>query len=143
MNPTVEEFLKKERVGVLSIVQPDGSSHSATMHFSYQDTPFQLFFMTGVKTKKVAHLMHGANAKASVVIGFSETKWQTLQLEGTVHIIFQDDEKIRGLTSHFLKFTRLAKYTNAAEIVLLSFIPTWWRYSDYTNFPPQTISSTD
>ncbi len=129
MDQRVVDFLSKERMAVLAIVLPDGTPHTAAMHFVYKDGV--VFFSTHADSKKVAGLVV---AKASVTIGFSEQDWVTLQMNGTM----EKTEPVKDLI--LAKYPESSKYMDET-IVFLKFTPTWWRYTDFTSHPPAIIEN--
>ena len=134
MDPQVLNFLNTERMSVLATQLADGSPHTAAMHFVYQDNA--LYFSTHFGNHKLQGL-DSSHTGASVTIGFSETDWKTLQLDGQA-------EKLTDSTQ--AKSLSLAKYPESekhmdAKTVFLKFTPTWWRYTDFKTSPPLIISS--
>src|SRR3989304_969184 len=91
MDPKISEFLSRNRVCVLTVVLPDETPHSAAMHYSlFPDFP-TLFFSTDITSKKCLGIKDHQPAQASVVVGFSETDWQTIQMTGEVRLIADDE----------------------------------------------------
>lgn len=133
MDQRILKFLTKEKVCALSVCMPDGSCHSAAMHFTYHDGV--IYMGTHAASRKISGLSTG-KVKASIVVGFSEQEWTTAQLDGEVEKIdaqptkdiilakYPEDEKQFDATTIFLKFT-----------------PTWYRYTDYKTQPPTFIES--
>ncbi len=143
MQEKLTEFLTNNRIAVLSVVFPDGTTHSAALHFSFEEESLHIFFQTSSDSKKILEtkLMSGVAAQASIVIGFSEKEWLTLQLDGTVHAVLDKEDKERIQSIHYAKYPNTKQYANDPETVLLEFIPSWWRFSDYNTDPPKTFSS--
>src|SRR5205807_1596520 len=75
MNPEIEAFLTKERIGVLSVLLADGSPHAATIHFSHIENPLKLYVQTRNTTTKAKPFLNGEVGKAAFVVGFSEEEW--------------------------------------------------------------------
>lgn len=140
MNPTIKTYLEKEPVCVLSGILPDGTSHSSTVHFSHQESPFKLFFQTRKTTAKHDALTAGSNNSASVVIGFNENEMVTLQMRGTVRIV-SDAKEIEDLTAVHYKKHPSAEKRRGPETIFIEFTPTWWRYSDLKTKPATIISN--
>lgn len=142
MDLRIREFIAKNRIAALTIMLPDGTPHAATVHFAHQDNPtFKLFFMTEKTTRKCSSIINGENAKAAVVIGFSEKEWVTLQMEGNIHIVYSKDliESVKSM--YFLKYPGMQKYEANPQTVFLEFSPTWWRYSDLSGANKLIVSS--
>lgn len=136
------EFLGSKRVGVLAVQLKDGSPHAATVHFSHQENPLRLFFLTDRNYKKCEALLDGAIVRSSFVTGFSEEEMQTLQLDGTAHMVTDSAELTNLKNTHFKKISTAQRYENDPDSVFLEFVPDWWQYSDYTTDPETRISGT-
>ena len=80
MDRRILDFLKTERISVLTVLQPDGTPHSATVHFSFDEENSKFFFQTNNITVKAQSLINNPNGPSSLVIGFSEDAWKTLQI---------------------------------------------------------------
>lgn len=133
MDPKIVEYLEKERMCVLATVLANGTPHAAAMHFVYQNEA--LFFSTHFGNRKLEGLNAG-RSQASVCVGFSETDWATLQMDGQI-------EKTDPV---FAKSLVLSKYPESEkhmddQTVFLKFTPSWWRFMDYKVNPPLTLSS--
>ena len=135
MDQKVLDFLSKEKVCVLSVCLPDGSCHSAAMHFSYQNEPFNIFIGTEKTAKKVQGLQNGESAKASVAVGFDDTTMITIQIDGDVKMATPGElENIHKV--HYAKHPGSEQYKDLPDTCFLVFTPSWWRYSDYKAQPP-------
>lgn len=141
MDSKILEFLKNHNVGVLTVLSSDNSPHSAVMHFSYNDEPFELFFSTKNTSKKCESLLDGKLVNASFVSGFSEEEWMTLQMDGEVKIV-KEKEKIDMISEiHYSRNPSSKRYKDEPETCFLVFTPKWWRYSDFKSKPVVVISS--
>jgi len=141
MNQTIEGFLSKNRISVLSVVLPDGSSHSAALHYSHVDNPLKFYFSTKRSSRKCEGLQDGKSAKASLVVGFNEEEWITMQLNGEVKIVINSDELAAIKAVHYMKHPGSKKYENDPESIFLEFIPNWWRYTDFNTKPVTILTS--
>lgn len=131
MNQKVSEFLNAHHVGVLSVQLKSGKPHGATVHFSHQDNPLKVFFMTDRNSKKVEAILDGSTMGASFVTGFDEDSMQTVQMDGSVRIV-TDAAEIAALKEvHYAKLPSAKKWEGAPDSVFLEFTPTWWRFKDY------------
>jgi general stress protein 26 len=137
MNSNIIEFIKKERVGVLSVVLADGTPHSATVHFSESIEPLKFFIQTTNSTTKVKPFLSGEPGKAAFVIGFSEKDWLTLQMRGSVRIVSDKNELEEVCRIHYKKQPAAEEY-KGPQTVFLEFTPTWYRFTDF-NTDPETI----
>ena len=138
MDPKIIEFLDKHRVSCLTTLLKDGSPHGAALHYSHKSGPFEVFFSTDDVSVKCEALLEGGSTKASVVIGFSEEEWITLQMDGTIEIIRVAEEVKMAQEVHYAKHPHSAKFKDDPKTVFLKFTPRWWRLTDY-NTDPYTI----
>ncbi|WKZ31168.1 MAG: pyridoxamine 5'-phosphate oxidase family protein [Candidatus Dojkabacteria bacterium] len=139
MNPTVKAFLEKERVCGLTILQQDGSLHSAAMHFSLVEEPFQLYFSTDITTRKGSKVANEPT-KAAFTIGFSEEEWKTLQIEGDIRVA--TDEEVPAIKEvHYSKNPGSKKFEGDPNTRFLILTPTWWRYTDFMKDPLEIIAA--
>jgi general stress protein 26 len=139
MDKQVLDFADKHRISVLTTIV-DGKPHSATMHYANATDPFYFVFLTERASRKCAHMQEGEKYPAAMVVGFSEEEWVTLQMEGEVEIVTeQEQEEPWRIYSH--KYRGSEKYKNNREDLLLKFTPTWWRYTQVRPKPPVVISS--
>ena len=140
MNSKILKFLEKERVGVISVILPDNISHSASVHFSNKENPLKIFIQTTNTTEKVRPFLDGKVGKASVVIGFSEKDWLTLQMRGDMKIVSSPEELKKIYKIHYKKHPDAEQY-KGPKTVFLEFTPTWWRYTDFNTEPETTIEN--
>lgn len=130
MEGKIVKFLNQERVCSLSTLLKDGSPHAAAMHYSHQDSPFEIYIQTENSSKKCGALLTGKSIKASIAIGFSEDEFRTLQLDGNIRLLNKsklvDVHKI-----HYKKNPDAKQWKDDPATVFLVFKPTWWRYTEY------------
>ncbi len=140
MDSKISEFLTKNRVSVVTTMLKDGTPHASTLHYSHSEDPLMFYFSTQNTSRKCEALMGGKPVLAAVVIGFSETEWLTMQMEGTIWIVPQDKlEEVQDI--HYTKLPSSEKWKNDPTTVMLAFSPTWWRFTDLNTEPHKTISS--
>lgn len=143
MKTKILTYLQSQRVGVLAVETADGSPHAATVHFAHQETPLLLYFETSTTSKKGEAILHQGSTRASFVIGSDENNMKTLQLDGEVRVI-TDQEKDNFDKIYFGKFPHKAEKAYDAEQLCLVFKPTWWRFTDWTTPKGKEITlSTD
>ncbi|HRH26322.1 MAG TPA: pyridoxamine 5'-phosphate oxidase family protein [Candidatus Paceibacterota bacterium] len=128
-DPEVSSYLLAQRVGVLAVEMPDGSPHGATVHFAHTDDTGAFFFATAVTTLKAKALEGKQVTRATFVLGTNEEDMKTLQLDGTVVVVPQDDME-KFTTVYLGKFPEKEPRVNSPQSLLLKFTPTWWRYTD-------------
>lgn len=131
MDSSILKFVTSERVCVLSVCMPNGTPHSASMHFSSQTEPFTIIIGTEKTTKKVQGLLNGQLTKASVVVGFDDTQMKTLQMDGTIKLITDGTALNTVHRVHYAKHPGAEKYKDLPDTCFLVFTPAWWRYSDF------------
>lgn len=130
------DFLAKQPIGCLAIMVKD-APHTAAIHFSHTSEPFRLYFQTAQDSKKCASLLNGETVPASFTAGFSEEEWKTIQIDGLIRLI-HDDEREDFETSFYAKNPGSKKYAGDHSAFLV-FTPNWWRFSDFNTRPPRTI----
>ncbi len=138
MQQKVKEFLIKQHVAVVSIVDLEGFPYSATLHFAIKDNPLTFYFFTKKDSHKVQTLLQGEIANASVVIGFSEEEWLTMQMTGNIHLGILPDE-IKDAETYF--YTKFPRAERGKEIIPVIFKPLFWKYTDYNREPWEIITS--
>lgn len=138
----IVDFAEKHRIAVISTLVADGAPHSATIHYA-STRPLEFFFVTERTTRKLSAIIKSPaqSGPASVVIGFSEEEWVELQMEGTIRIITKKEEQEHAWNIFLEKFPQSAKRKPDPKYALLSFVPSWWRYTEFRPKPPQIISS--
>lgn len=141
MDSKVLEFLTSHRVCSLTTLLKDGSPHGAALHYSHINEPLKLYFSTENTSKKCEALSSNGLTKASVVIGFSEEEWITLQMDGEVRTITDKEELNTVQAIHYKKHPNSEKYKDDPTTIFLKFTPVWWRYTDYNTEPPTILSS--
>jgi general stress protein 26 len=141
MNESIFQFLANHEVCSLTTLLPDGSPHGAALHFSYNTSPVELYFLTKNTSRKTKGLLNGQKGRAAVVVGFSDEESITLQMDGEVAAItvgseFNDLQRI-----HLKKHPNQEKYIGNPAYIFLKFMPWWWRYTDYNTKPVTILSS--
>lgn len=130
MDNKIEEFLNKQRVCSLTTLLKNGSPHSAAMHYSHTTTPFEIYIQTENSSKKCEALLPHKSTKASIVIGFDEKEFKTLQLDGDVKLL--SNNKLADIHKiHYKKHPGAKQWKDDPATVFLVFKPTWWRYTEY------------
>lgn len=139
MDKKVLEFIKKNRVSALATVLAHGSPHTAVMHYSHLVNPLELYFSVDKTSVKCQFLLKRKEGKASVVIGFSEQEWITVQIDGLISIV-DNREKLRRIkTIHYKKNPSSKEFENDPNTIFLIFKPKWIRYTDFNFEPPNII----
>lgn len=144
MSQEILEFLKSNRISVLAVGMLDGTPHASTVHYAAtEQEPLQFFFKTSRNYRKAEPLLAGQTAKASVVVGFNETEMKTFQADGEVRLASGDElETLREV--YYNKFPEKKAATEKPDSIFLTFLPTWWRYTDWgSSTDKKIILSTD
>lgn len=141
MKTKIFEFLAKHRVCSLTTLLNDGSPHAAALHYSNKNEPLELYFSTENTSLKTQALLDGKSTKASVVIGFSEEEWITLQMDGEIKTVLDENELSAIHVIHYAKIPDAERYKDEKTTIFLKFIPRWWRFTDYNIDPPLIIAS--
>lgn len=118
MEQKIVDFLKTNRIAVLA------TPHASAMHFTFDEKNFVIYFITAKGSRKLKNL-----GEASVVVGFSEQEWISVQLDGRIEIVTETKLAKELILS---KYPEDAKHMHD-DTVFLKFTPTWWRYSDFNN----------
>lgn len=141
IDENVLKFIKNHRVGVLALPLEDGSPHAATLHYSLHTDPLRFFFITSRKSRKVQGLIDKGEVKASFVIGVSWQEWVTVQMDGLLRIVTNEEVLELAKAVHYANNPDSRARDAEPFTYMLSFEPTWWRYSNFQEKPPQIISS--
>ncbi len=132
----VSNFLQKHRISVLSLVDAENAPHSSALHYAWDESRNLFLFFTRTKTKKYELLSSGI-ARASLVIGFSEEEFITVQLQGNAAMLHDEEAK----AAYLQKFPHIRQRVHDADAIFLCFEPTWFRYTDYKPTEPIIFTS--
>ncbi len=124
------DYLKTQKIGVLSVEMLDGSPHSATVHFAHTEKPFAFFIETGKGCRKSEALLKNGHTRASFVVGVDEGNMKTLQLDGVASVAKAAEED-SFMDTFLAKFPNKDGKVKDSEVVLILFTPTWWRFTDW------------
>lgn len=131
MNPEILEYLNTQRTCVLAVEMMDGSPHAATVHFAHHENPLIFFFETNRSYRKSEPLFGKKETRASVVIGSNESNMKTLQMDGIARLISDIEIDLYEKIYHE-KFPEKKVKSERQDYVKFLFIPTWWRWTDWT-----------
>ncbi len=138
MSPEVaakmREFVLSNRLSVVGTVDHAGHSHSSVMHYSISPNIHTLYFSTDGRSEKANNLR--VNEHASVVIGWSEQYWITVQMRGRLSVIASSEELRAAKAAHYAVHPNSQKFEDDPHTVFLAFRPRWIRYSDLGVEPP-------
>ncbi len=131
MNQEILDYIKSQRVGVLAVEMMDGSPHAATVHFAHTDNPLMFFFETQREYRKAEAILGRESTRASFVIGADESTMKTIQLDGEVRLIKENEKELFN-TLYFEKFPKKKEKSSDPKFIFFTFIPKWWRFTDWT-----------
>lgn len=131
IEPKVIDFLSKHRVCVLSTLLKDGTPHVSALHYVSCNDPVEIYIMTEKSGKKSEALLDGEIGKSSLVTGFSDEEWITLQMDGEVRIESNKKKLAKIHKIYYSKNPGPEKYKNDPGTIFLVFKPIWWRYTEY------------
>lgn len=124
------EFLRSNRLGVLSTVGPKGEPQSALVGFAI--TPeFEIVFDTVNRSRKFTNLAR--DARVAFVVGWEGEV--TVQFEGVARQI-SSTELGRYHEIYFQAFPDGPARLKWAGITYYVVAPKWIRYSDFSQSPP-------
>ncbi len=121
----VLNFIKGERLAVLSTVTPDNKSESAVLEFGETDN-LEIIFDTFHTYRKYQNLQHNQNV--SLVIGWDDEI--TVQYEGVARELTSEEEIKKYQQIYFAKNPKAEKFSKLPEIRYFVVEPTWIRYSN-------------
>jgi general stress protein 26 len=139
MDKRALEYLKTQRVGVLAVEMPDGAPHAATVHFAHSEDPLLFIFMTNRKYRKFEPVKDGREARASLVIGTEEGINKTIQMDG----VLKESTDAALIDIYRQKFPEKDLSNLVEKDVILTFMPTWWRFSDFNAPEGKLVVSSD
>lgn len=139
-NNALTDFLRQEPVCTLAVSIDGHTVHAAAMHYSISWNPFRLLFSSDRTQRKCLPLLSGDSAPASVVVGHSEERWVTCQMDGRVEII--SDANIHEVKEiHYARVPSAREFEADPNTVFLQFIPTYIRLRDYNIDSPGILHS--
>jgi uncharacterized protein YhbP (UPF0306 family) len=142
MNQEILDYLETQTVCAFSVQMLDGSPHAATVHFAHSEKPFMFFFETDRNYRKSEALLGKEITKACLVIGVDEKNKKTFQADGEARLLKPDEEKLFQ-EIYLGKFPAKKKKQVDPNALFFVFIPTWWRFTDYTKPEGRVIFTSD
>jgi uncharacterized pyridoxamine 5'-phosphate oxidase family protein len=126
-------FLRRYKLAVVASVAADGSPQAAVVGVAISDQ-LEVIFDTLQATRKYENLR--ADPRIAVVIGWDDAV--TVQLQGTVDFPEgAEQERIRAC--YFVPYPDGRERLTWPGITHARVRPSWLRYSDFTQEPPQII----
>lgn len=134
---TISQFLQAQPLASIATVAPGSPQPEAALVAFAQTGQLELIFETFVNSRKWHNLQ--ANPHVSFVIGGDARQHITLQYEGIAQLV-PADEAERYIAIFLAKDTPCTEqFLRDPRARLLLVRPTWLRYTDYTQQPPQAI----
>jgi general stress protein 26 len=122
-------FIKAQKICVLSTLSPDGKPESAVIEFGETDN-LEIIFDTVETYRKYKNLSNNSNV--AVVIGWD--KDITVQYEGkAIELVGDDAKEYKEL--FWKKNPKAQKWENYPGIKFFKIIPKWIKYSDLSKNP--------
>lgn len=131
---TILNFIHSYDLCVLSTTNAEGSSESALVGFSDNDT-YELLIGTTTSSRK--HTNIKALPAVSIVVGWNEGI--CVQYEGIARVLQKGEELDSYLQNHFIKLPGAKKYKDNPEQCYILIEPRWLRFTD-TNPSPRLIT---
>jgi len=132
--PAVLDFMRGKSIGVETSVSSTGVPQAAAVGFVVTEK-CEIFFDTVDATRKAANLRKNPQI-AFVIGGFSESDERTVQFQGIV-------DEPEGFELEQLKELYFRRFPDGRTrltwpgLVYFRARPTWLRYSDFTQTPPE------
>lgn len=126
------EFIKKQTLAILSTATPTGKTESAVMAIATGDS-WEIYMSTENNTRKVPILQ--ANNQASLIIGGLGSP--SIQIDGHCYVASGSDADL--VKNQILMIHPDTKDYLTATSVFLKFVPSWLRYSDFSQNPPTIV----
>lgn len=143
MDQEILDYINSQRIGVLAMEMMDGSPHAATVHYAVAENPLMFLFETDRQYRKAEALFGREVSRASLVLGFDEKEMKTLQIDGEVKLI-EENEREALLATYHKKFPEKVAMAEKHDLVFFTLTPTWWRFTDWTKPKGKAIlTSTD
>lgn len=140
----VSEFIRSNRIMVLSTVSPDNTPESALVYYGW-DGQLTMYCCTYNKSRKFHNIQ--TNNKVSIVIG-QEIKAVVLQVEGTAKIIHDKLQKAEVMDKYARKATEnqesiyfppLLSLTVDSPMEFLEITIDWFKFSTFESHFPNIL----
>lgn len=123
------EFIKKQKLAVISTVGKDQKPESAVLEFGETDD-LEIIFDCFSSSRKYKNLM--TNKNVSLVIGWDENI--TVQYEGVAEeLVGAEKEKYQKI--YWIKNPKAERWSKQEGIAYFKVKPEWIRYSDLNEHP--------
>jgi nitroimidazol reductase NimA-like FMN-containing flavoprotein (pyridoxamine 5'-phosphate oxidase superfamily) len=131
----VLDFVKSQDLCVLSTVSALHGSESAVMAFTI-DSKFRFYFSSEPSTRKLANI--SSNPLVSIVIGGLKND-PSVQIDGQAQVL--TGHEVTDAKNFMLSVHPELKDYLSETCQYFVVDPSWCRYSDYSQNPPQIIES--
>lgn len=128
----VSNFLKKERICVLSTASKEGKTESAIMSYTLKPN-LSFIFSTLSKTRKLKNILE--NNFASIIVGGFNND-PCIQIDGLITNL--EGESYDDAKKFVLEYNPSLQEYITPDHKFFEFKPTWMRYVDYSLPQPET-----
>lgn len=126
-----QAFMAQEPVATLALaIDEIGTMHAATMRYWATPEMDALFFVTHKDSEKCKLLHIQESLPAAVVIGGYMGATFYVQLRGTVQIVSKQKYR-HEIGEYYLKRKNKNDDVDDPNMVLIKYVPTWLRLTDY------------
>lgn len=133
----VLNFLKQQPMATISTVAKDSDQPESALIAFTQTEDLEIVFESFAGTRKWSNIQ--SNSRVAMVIGWNTDKHITVQYEGVVSLI-SDQEKEKYIQLFLDKDTPCTEqFLRDPRARLYKVSPTWIRYADYTKDEPWII----
>ena len=102
-----------------------------------------LFYFETYRDYRKSQPLYGRDVtRASFVVGSDEKNMKTLQLDGTVQLLKPEERPVFDIV-YLGKFPEKKKKADDPKFVFFKFMPTWWRFTDWTTPQGKIILTSD
>lgn len=128
--------MRSHSVAVEASVSSSGAPQAAVVGFVVTDS-FEVFFDTVDSTRKAANLRENPNV-AFVIGGSAEGDERTVQFQGVADEPSGEElERLKEL--YFSRFPDGRERLSRAGLIYVRARPTWLRFSDFRQTPPEIV----
>jgi len=130
--------LQENQLAVIATVDRGCSTPESALIAYVQDDALNLYFQTGLRTRKAANLRH--NPHVSLVVGLDLQERLTLQYQGVARQL-ADEQEIAECKQRFLdkNSPTTPGYFDYSDTILFKVTPTWIGCSDYSGERPFVV----
>jgi len=129
MNINAIEYIRANKVCVLTTVINDGGPHSAAMFYAFDANEKIFYFLADMNDMKCEALSEQTETFSSMVIGQDPDDWRSLQLRGSIVMVPIAEEDFL-IKKFFVEMPQLKNFIDHEDRVILKFTPAWWKFTN-------------